>query len=411
MPAPSLGLEYTPLDPLFQEDPFPFYARLRREAPVTFVPAFQLWLVSRYQDVMAVLKDARRFSSRDTLRPPVAPPPEVWAILESAGYTPDYPLLGDDPPAHTRLRTLLGKAFTLARVQSLEPRIRRVTTTCLDTLTRGTRDADLVARLATPVSMYVTTELLGIPEADHARIKQWCEDEKLCFTPLPLEQHLRVAQGVANFRIYLRDLVEDRRESPRDDLISSMLEARTEGERPLTTEELVALISVLLFAGHETSTNLLTNALHHLLRHPGLWRELREDPSLIRNAIEETLRFDPPIVGMMRTTTEPVELAGTSLPSGSRVLPLFASANRDEQIFEQGERFDIHRPTAVRHLGLGHGVHYCIGAPLARLGAHITLELMLERLPDLRLSPGAPVTYLPSLLHRGPRQLLVEWGE
>lgn len=410
MAPSSLGLEFTPLDGAFLQDPFPFYARLRREAPVTLAPAFHFWLVSRYADVQTVLKDARTYSSRDTLRPPVELPREVMAILQPAGYRPEYPLLGDDPPAHTRVRALVGKAFTMARVSALEPRIRELCRNALDVLKRGGRKADAVSRLASPLAMNFMTELLGVPASDGERIKRWCDDEKLFFIPIPLENHLRAARGVADFRRYLRELVEDRRRSPRDDLITSLLEARTEGERPLNTDELVALACVMVFAGHETSTNLIAVLLHHLLRHPGVWQELRKAPYLIRNAIEETIRYDSPLVGMMRTTTAPVTLGGTALPAGERLFLLFASANRDESVFDNAERFDIHRASAVRHLGLGHGIHYCVGAQFARLEAQALLELLAEQLPDLRLVPGERVTYLPNLVHRVPQQLHVEWG-
>jgi cytochrome P450 len=165
-----------------------------------------------------------------------------------------------------------------------------------------------------------------------------------------------------------------------------------------------------MFAGQETTTNLLGTTVLHLLRHPGLWQKLSKNPSGIRNTLEEVMRFDAPVVGMMRTTTEPVQLSGTSLPAGARLFLLFASANHDEALFEQPERFDPERASAARHVGFGHGIHYCVGAPLARLEAQITLELMLERLPNLRLVPGEPVPYLPNLIHRGPRRLRVEWG-
>lgn len=410
MAPSSLGHEFTPLDEHFLQDPFPFYARLRREAPVTFAPAFHFWLVSRYADVQSVLKDARTYSSRDTLRPPVELPRQVMAILEPAGYRPEYPLLGDDPPAHTRVRALVGKAFTMARISALEPRIRDICRNALDVLKRGGRRADAISRLASPLAMHFMTELLGIPSSDGERIKRWCDDEKLFFIPIPLENHLRAARGVADFRRYLRDLVEDRRRSPRDDLITSLLEARTEGERPLNTEELVALACVMVFAGHETSTNLIGVLLHHVLRQPGLWQELRKRPYLIRNAIEETIRYDSPLVGMMRTTTAPVTLGGTALKAGERLFLLFASANRDESVFDNAERYDIHRASAVRHLGLGHGIHYCVGAQFARVEAQALLELMVEQLPELRLVPGERVPYLPNLVHRVPQQLLVEWG-
>jgi cytochrome P450 len=411
-PAPSpLGLEYAPLNPPLLDDPFPFYARLRHEAPVTFAPAFQLWLVSRYQDVLTVLKDPRRFSSRDILRPPVDLPPDILEYLKASGYSVDYPLLGDDPPAHTRIRGLVGKAFSMTSVNALEARIRELTRTYIDTLLASGSRADLVSALAYPLPMSVITQLLGIPPSDNERLRQWCEEEKLFFVPhLPPEERMRCAQGVAAFRRYLRDLVEERQQHPRpDDFLTSLIQARLEGERPLGTVELINLTSVLVFAGHETTTNLLSTSLLHLLDHPSAWQELRAQPSALPNAIEEVLRFDPPVVGMMRTTTEAVSLSGTEVPAGARLLLLFASANRDEALFEQADRLDLQRANAHRHLGFGHGTHYCVGVQLARLEVRIALEQLLERLPHLRRVADQPITYLPNLIHRGPRQLWVEW--
>lgn len=411
MSSSPLGADYKPFEAPLLENPFPFYARLRREAPVTFAPAFHFWLVSRYQDVQNVLKDSRRFSSRDALRPPIELPPAIQAILKEADYSPDYPLLGDDPPGHTRVRGLVGKGFTSARVTNLTPHIRQIVSTHVDRLLRKGSGADFISSLAAPVPMQVITELLGIPERDREQLRQWCDDEKLFFIPnLPPEQHVRAARGAADFRIYLRRLIEERRRSPREDLLTSLLDARLEGERPLSTQELVALSCVLMFAGQETTTNLLGATVLHLLRRPGLWQELRKNPSGVRNALEEVMRFDAPVVGMMRTTTEPVTLSGTSIPAGARIFLLFASANHDEAVFEKPEQFDIQRASAVRHLGFGHGIHHCVGAPLARLEAQLTLELMLERLPELRLASDEPVPYLPNLIHRGPRRLLVRWG-
>jgi cytochrome P450 len=214
---------------------------------------------------------------------------------------------------------------------------------------------------------------------------------------------------MAAFRRYLRAMVEERQRHPRGDLLSTLIEARLEGERPLSTVELTNLASVLIFAGNETTTNLISSALLYLLRHPGLWQELRATPAAIPNALEEVLRFDAPVMAMMRTVTEATQLGGVELPAGARLLLLFASANRDESVFEQAERFDIHRPNASRHLGFSHGTHYCVGAPLARLEARIVLELLTERLPNPRLVEGEAITYHPSIIHHGLHHLMVEW--
>lgn len=409
-PATSLGHEYNPFALPQLEDPFPFYARLRQEAPVTFAPAFHLWLVSRYADVMTALKDSRRFSSRDILRPPIGLPAELTQLLEDSGYSPEYPLLGDDPPAHTRLRSLVGKAFNMASVNALESRIRAMARPHVDAMLRGGSRVDFVSGLAWSLPMDVITELLGVPRSDGAQIRQWNEDEKLFFVPnLPPDALRRAAEGVAAYRRYLRGLVEDRRQNPRGDLLSSLIEARVEGERPLSTVEATNLLSVLVFAGNETSTNLITTTLLCLLRHPGLWQELCANPAAIPNTLEEVMRFDAPVAGMMRTVTEPTLLGGVELPAGARLMLLFASANRDAAVFENPDRFDIHRSNANRHLGFGHGTHYCVGAPLARLEARIVLELLVEHLPNPRLVAGEPTPYLPNLLHRAPQRLMVEW--
>lgn len=409
-PSASPGLDYNPLASPLLEDPFPFYARLRQEAPVTFAPGFQLWLVSRYQDVMTVLKDSRRFSSRDILRPPVDLPADLLQLLEASGYTADYPLLGDDPPAHTRIRGLVGKAFNLSSVNALETRIRAAALRYVDALLSGGSRADLVSGLAWYLPMDVITEMLGIPRADGEHIRKWIDDEKLFFVPhLPPDARRRAAEGVAAFRRYLRAQVEERQQHPGEDFLSTLIAARLEGERPLSTPELSNLLNVLVFAGNETSTNLISTALLCLLRHPGLWQELRANPAAIPNALEEVLRFDSPVMGMMRTVTETTQLGGVELPAGARLMLLFASANRDETVFEQADRFELRRSNANRHLGFGHGTHYCVGAPLARLEARIVLELLVERLPAPRLAAGEPIPYLPNLLHRGPQRLMVEW--
>jgi len=412
-PAPSpLGLEYKPLEQPLLNDPHPFYARLRREAPVTFAPAFYLWVVSRYQDVATVLKDPRRFSSRDILRPPVDLPPDLLELLKDAGYSPEYPLLGDDPPAHNRTRGLVGKAFSAASMKKLEASIRERASSYLDTMMGSGSRGDIVAGLAHPLPMHVITQMLGIPASDQEQLKQWNKDENLFFVPhLPAEERRRSTMGVAAIRRYLRDLVQERQQNPRpDDLLTHLIQAQLEGERPLSVLELTNLMSVLLFAGHETTTNLIGLALLHLLSHPTAWQELRANPAAIPNAIEEVLRFDAPVLGMMRTTTEPVELSGTPIPAGARLLLLFASANRDESVFEAPDRFDIHRAGTGRHLAFSHGPHYCVGAQLARLEARVVLELLLERMPHLRLVPGQSWDYLPSLLHRSLRQLWVDWS-
>lgn len=409
--ANTLGQDYRPLEKPQLDDPHPFLARLRREAPVVLAPAFHLWLITRYQDVLSILKEPRRFSSQDILRSPRELPKEVTTLLEDAGFTQEYPLIGEDPPAHTRIRGFVGKAFSSPRMAALAPRIRQIAHEYLAALERQAGSADIVAGLTYPLPMRVATELLGIPQEDMHRIKKWCEEPVLLFnsdqTP---EQQRERAQRIATYWRYLKDLVEDRRRNPRpNDILTTLIEARIEGERPLETREMVNLASVLVFASQETTTNLIGTALVHLLRHRESWRALCEEPARIPQAVEEVLRYDAPAAAMMRSTMEDVVLSGTAVPKGARLLLLFSSANRDEEVFEHADRFDISRESAARHLGFGYGTHFCVGAPLARLQALIALEGLTQRLPNLRLVPDEPPVYLPNLLNRGPQRLQVAW--
>ncbi|WP_224249222.1 cytochrome P450 [Hyalangium gracile] len=412
--ADTLGQHYRPHEQPQLDDPHPFLARLRREAPVVLAPAFHLWLISKYQDVLSILKDPRRFSSQDILRSPVELPPDVKGVVEEAGFTQDYPLLGDDPPAHTRIRGFVSKAFSAARMAAMAPRIQQITDEYLDALERqAAGSADIVAGLTYPMPMRMATELLGIPKEDMDRIKKWCEEPVLLFNSGQTHaQQLERARRIAAYWRYLRDLVEERRRNPRpDDLLTTLIEARIEGEKPLDTREMVNLSSVLVFAAQETTTNLIGNALVHLLRHPEAWRLLCAEPARAPQVVEEVLRYDAPASAMMRSTTEDVVLSGTAVPRGARLLLLFNSANRDEDIFEHADRFDITRESSARHLGFGYGTHFCVGAPLARLQARIALETLARRLPDLRQVPGEPPVYAPNLLNRGPQRLMVAWKD
>lgn len=389
------------------DDPYPLYEQLRREAPIAYNPAFQMWFVSRYEDALAVLRDPVRFSSAHILDPIEEHTPEVRAVLgdDHAGV---YPLLASDPPLHTRVRSLVSKAFTPQRLAALAPRIRAIATELVDAFA-AEGQADLIERFAVPLPIRVTGELFRIPVADMERIKRWCDDETLfLMAPLPPERRVALASSVAAYRSYLRGLVEQRRAEPGDDLVSELIQARADGETPLGTDELVGTLCVLIFAAHLTTTNMLGNTLLQLLRRDGAWQRLREAPALIPGALEESLRFDAPVQGMSRTVTEDCELGGVTLPRGARVFVMFASANRDPACAHEPDRFDLERAPA-QHLAFGRGPHFCIGAPIARMEGCIALELLTDRLPGARLAGDTPPGYSPNLAHRGPGSLHVTW--
>jgi len=388
------------------EDPYPLFEALRREAPVAHNPIFDLWFISRHEDVVTVLKDPVRFSSAHVLSPLQEPTAEILEIL---GDDRDglYPLLSSDPPAHTRVRGLVSKAFTPQRLAALEPFIRALTSELADGLA-GAGEAELIGRFAAPLPIRVTSQIFGIPLSQMEQVKRWCDDETLfLMAALPNEQRVELARSVVAYRSFLRALVEDHRSAlPAADLVSELIAARIDGESPLDTREIVGSLCVLIFAAHLTTTNMLGNTLVALLRSPGAWQRLREQPELIPAVLEEGMRFDAPVQGMTRTVTEACEVGGVALPRGARVFVMFGSANREG--VDDPERFVLDRaPTP--HLAFGRGQHFCVGAQLARMEGRIALEVLTERLPGAHLVGEVPLAYSPNLVHRGPAALHVAW--
>lgn len=227
--------------------------------------------------------------------------------------------------------------------------------------------------------------------------------------PLPPEQRALLARSVAAYRAFLRDLVEDHRAAPQHDLVSELVEARVDGETPLSTEELVGSLCVLIFAAHQTTTNMLGNTLVHLLRAPSAWQRLRDRPELIPGVLEESMRFDAPVQGMTRTVTEACELGGAALPEGARIFVVFASGNRDAVYGKDADHFDMERVPSP-HLSFGRGAHFCVGAQLARMEGAVALSVLTRRLPGARLADDGRLAYSPNLVHRGPTALRVAWS-
>jgi cytochrome P450 len=407
-PTVTAPFQFNPLESPHLENPYPLYARARREAPVFFSPLFATWVVTRYEDVHAILRDPRRFSSSYLFRTPVDPPPDVLAML--AQLPPEMPLLvSEDPPGHTRTRALVSHAFLPKQVARMAARIRDLAHELIDQLPVA-GGADLVRQYTYPLPMRVLLEFLGLPVEDAEVIKHWCHDHMLLSAPgIGAAQQRRSAATEVAFSRYTEALIAARQRQPRTDMLSALIHARVQGERPLDDVELHTLLQQLLFAGHETTTNLLSNTIAALLRDASQWQALQRDQTCIARAVEEGLRYDAPVQGMFRTTTEDVTVRGVTLPAGARVFVAFGAANRDEHIFPEPDRFDVQRPNADKHVSFGYGVHYCIGAPLVRLEARIALEVLVQRLPALHLVPAQPMTYLPSLLNRALQHLQVRW--
>jgi cytochrome P450 len=389
-------------------DPYPLDRRLREEQPVYYSEAFGVWVVSRYDDVRQVLMDPTRFSSAFQIRTPHAPAAGVLEIL-AEGH-PEVPaLLNEDPPAHRRTRALVAKTFSARRIAGLQPRVAAIVTELLDAM-QPLGEADLIAELATPLPLRVICELIGLPTGDALRIRAWTGQLALLtsFGASPEEQRAAARESV-DFERYLAAAVADRRAAGRDDLLTDLIRVRADGAAPLTDVEIISLLISLVFAGHETTANLIAGALVLLLHRPELWAAAGDDPDLVAAVVEETLRIDAPVQGMFRRAVFDVQVSGVTIPAGAQVFALFAAANRDGAVFDRPDEFDPGRPDKDRHLAFGRGIHFCPSAALAWMEAQAALCMLRERLPALRLDPDFRVPYVPNLLHRGPRTLPATW--
>ncbi len=391
-------MEFNPLTAEVRDDPYPFYAHLRRHAPVYHVAALDCWAVSRYEDVVSVLKDPAAFSSASLMT----------AMLGDLNPVPGVPfMLGSDPPVHTRLRRLVNRAFTPRSVAEMEPRIREIARQLVADLA-GREEFDLVTELATPLPVIVIAEMLGIEPERRREFKHW-SDDLIAITggAVAGDERGRIARSMADLVAYLRHAIEKRRVEPSNDLIGGLVRAEEENQA-LSAEEVLAMTLLLLIAGNETTTNLVSNATLALLDHPGEMAKVRAQPGLIPNAIEETLRYDGPVQRIFRQTTRPVEVAGTAIAAGAFVMPLYGSANHDERVFADPERFDVSRD-ASEHIAFGLGIHYCLGANLARLEARIVLEELFQQRGHLERVDAA-VERINSLVVRGPKSLRLRWS-
>jgi cytochrome P450 len=355
-----------------------WFERMRADRPV-WQDDTGAWHVFRYADVQSVSTDSGRFSSDATRLDPNGEPP------------PPGTLLVIDPPTHRTLRRLVSQAFTPRMVAGLAPRIAEVTADLLAELAPDETEFDLIDALAYPLPVIVIAELLGVPAADRTLFRRWADSLMSLHVDDP-STGLDVWETIQEMDAYLLAQTLDRRAHPRDDLISQLVLAEVDGVR-LTDEEVINFTALLLLAGHVTTTMLLGNALLCLDENPAVLRAVCADRSLVPAVLEEVLRLRPPFPRVARVTTEDVEVAGTVIPASSMVWPWVLSANRDERQFPDATRFDPYRVSTTGHAAFGHGVHYCLGAPLARLEGRIALTMLLERFGELRLTPGSPVPF------------------
>lgn len=377
--APRLG------DPAFRANPYPTYAWLRQNAPVIKVKApfgfGSAYMITRYDDVAAVFKDPR--FSTDMRRRTGGARSALSRWLPTSVRVLGNQMVTQDDPNHARLKNLVHKAFTPGRVQGLSVRVEAITNELLDRAATR-KSIDIVEDFALPLPMTIISEMLGVPEDARVRFRVFMNN----LLDAPGFGLLRAFKQIGNTRRlirFLNELIDLRRREPDDRMITALIAAEQEGDR-LDQEELVGMLFLLLLAGHETTVNLIANGTLALLEHPDQFRLLRDNPEHIKTAVEELLRFTNPVEhGVVRFATDSIEVAGTAIPKGSTVMAMLSSANRDETVFKDADRLEITRDPN-RHLAFGLGMHYCLGAPLARMEAAIALNGLLARFPALRLA-------------------------
>ncbi len=381
-------LAFNPFLPEVHEDPYPLYQRLRAEDPV-HRSVLGFWVLTRHADVLAVLRDPRM--SRDPRRSErlerLRSSFEVDELLTAEEAAPS--MLFVDPPDHTRLRTLVNKAFTPAAVERLRPRVEAIVAGLLDRVA-GVGAMDVVDDLAYPLPVTVICELFGVPEGDRDRFRAWSRGMVRLLDPLVAADALeRALQARLALRGYLGALIAERRAHPTGDLLTALIAAEDQG-RQLSEAELVSMCVLLLVAGHETTVNLIANGMLALLRQPEARARLQAEPALVASAVEELLRYDSPVQFTSRHALADLDIGDRRVRAGETVVAVLGAANRDPAQFPDPDRLDLAR-APNRHVAFGGGIHFCLGAPLARMEARIAIPALLARLPGLELGPQPPV--------------------
>ena len=405
--------------------PYPIFADLRSGGGVAWVESLGAWMITRYDDVRAILRDTERFSSLFPTGPAAGgealmkgimqlmQEPEMQAVLGSTTMQRGRAavLLNADPPEHRRQRRLVNPAFRPDRIRGMEPAIRATTERLLDDVCRDLRETgtvEIVSRFAVGLPMTIIALALGVPDDDLATFKRWSDD-----LVMPVGNHNPSTEQVRGFVLstkafneYFLARVAERRVTPTDDILSDIANAEIDGEE-LSDDEQLGMLTQFLVAGNETTTKLITNTIRYLAEDPELQARVRADRSLVETLVEEMLRIEAPVGGLFRQAKVDVEINGTTIPAGDHMWLLFASANRDECKFAQPDRIDLDRTNVKEHLAFGNGEHFCPGAGLARTEARIAVDLLLDRLDDIALAPGNDFEFEDSFVLRGLKRLVV----
>ncbi len=414
-PPPSgcpVDRSWSPLNADYLADPYPIAAELSAEHPVFYAEELGHLVVTRMEDLEAVFTDHETYASVNVQDPVFPLAPEAHAILSAPDFDPVAVMSNRPEPDHGKIRVHTRQGFSNRRLKTLEPYIRSRTHELIDAMLAGGSPAEFVDALAFPLPGETVFRFIGFPPSDDELLKGWCGDRK-AFSwgrPTPAEQ-AEIAEHMLAYWRYCRDFTAEKRANRGDDLASELITAHEDHPEDLTYREVESIIYGLSFAGHEAVTALICNTLQCLLPRRDDWAAVGADPELIPNAVEEVLRFNSSQISWRRLTTIETELGGFQVPAGTPIFLNFASANRQDDVWSDPDRFDIRRPNANRHISFGKGVHYCLGAKLAKVETQIVTEIVSQRIPSLRILEDQTFDYFPNITFRGPERLYVAWDD
>lgn len=393
---------------MFHKELYAELAQAREAQPIFYSEEVAHWVVTRYKDVLSILQDPGRFSARNASTRFAPLHEDALRILQEGNFTPETTQGSMDPPQHTRVRTATNPLLNVGVAKSMEPVIRDITRSFLDRIA-GKKRVDILKECIYEFPAYVLFQLLGIPEEDVEHVKEVAYGRtQIDFSPSTYEQQIKGTRDIVRHWHYTVKLVQDKISRPGDDFVSALIRARNGDDSVITLNELNTVVYGMLFAGHETTTNQITNTMYEMLRNRSSYEAICADPKLIPNAVEEGLRLCGAVIAWRRQPKVDVEIGGVTLPADSKVMLSFAAANRDPEMFADPDRFDVHRKNARRHLTFGAGIHFCIGSPLSRLEMKIFFEEFTARYPNVRLADSADQGFFHTFVFRAPDALWVD---
>ncbi|MCY4061983.1 MAG: cytochrome P450 [Chloroflexi bacterium] len=396
-------------DPLDLSDPFPLLAQARRKQPVFYSPDIDYWVITRYSDIKTIFRDHETYTAANTITPIVPFSEAVQGLLADGDYSPEPVLSNNVPPSHTRIRALVNRLFTPRRMKGFAPAIRSIAERGVERIA-DSAPLDIVAELTYEYPAYVLFHVLGVPAADVPQVKAWAGNRiKLYYGRPTAAEQIAMTQNLLPFWHYVVGLVHEKARHPQDDLTSDLIRMRAGDDSVLTLNEIASCMITLLVAGHETTTAQINNALLHLLTARERWEALCAAPETIPQALEEMMRYDPSVCAWRRRAAVASTIAGVEIPAGADLLLMLHSANRDPAVFPEPDLIINSRDNLKDHLAFGYGIHYCVGAPLARLEMAILLETLTGALPNMRLMPDQALEYTRNISFRGPASLWVTW--